>query len=1068
LKQVDDIKTLQQYYNVDPRLLVHIYDQFSVFKGKIIGKGTNKKFSSLVHDIWEWNKDKPGIYVITGPTGTGKSWFTYRLISKIFERNQRSKSQDQKEFSFYQIDNPSRFRYPVINEGNEKCIMFIDDSRIPLDSINKIENIIDEFRINDNPNGPIIITIEYNKWEKIFKKKTKLLEFSGPTLNDKLNKLNKKILQVFIERATDSEISKVLESFLNLEEYSRISIPESLKMKIVKKAAGFPIIIKILFESIKNKKINRIREIDIDDIDKDPEKYMMVKLQNSYIKEEWFENIYDYQEKISEVLSLLNAILKFNKDIPLPFLDYNFLKDISQSDNRTELMLYKILANTVTEAHLINIYIEDDELKLRMPFFELKYDLFIVPFHDIVKGGIDRLISSEMFRDYYIDYTQQLIGELNFLYQRINDIFLSNDIQLSYSIKNAYYLLLLSENSFNRDYEIKALEFASKIPGNIDPLIFRILFLIEHISYDKSKLSKLLQNNYIIKNDLLGRLFTTDDHDKRDIVWYKLITATWLGVSLKHVAKKYKFAFFELLNSNDLIAWYMVPDLINIGIINTNDGEYLIDIISNINKKIRAKISSIILKLIISGIIDKKYAIYSLKVLSSEDEKLRVYGWYVVPNLVRSALVDLEFVKINKRYFIKLLNSEDLRVRVEAWFLLPKLLETRVISEEEIIEYKPFFIDMLGSHDAIIRNNAWSLVPELIDCGIIDKSDKEYFIYSLYPYAPYPYVDFGVKLLNIWNAWSLVPKLIDSGIIDKDDREYFSYLLSPENDHPSVYAWSAVPKLLEAGIISKEEVIENKSVFIDMLGSEREPDIVYAWSVLPKLIEIGIISKEEVIENKSYFFDLLKFELLNSSEDLIAKLNEWSLVPKLIDSGIIDKDDREYFSYLLSPENDHPSVYAWSAVPKLLEAGIISKEEVIEKKGFFIYLLVYGFFSLDLSDSESDESLYLKDQLFKLSAWNIVPKLIEIGIISKKEIIENKFFFIDMLSSLDHNIRLKAWSLVAELIDCGIIDKKDAKDYKNYFIELLTSEYFTMRINAQALLPNLVELRIIEKNFEVS
>jgi len=145
LKQVDDIKTLQQYYNVDPRLLVDIYDQFSVFKGKIIGKGTNKKFSSLVHDIWEWNKDKPGIYVITGPTGTGKSWFTYRLISKIFERNRRSKSRDQKEFSFYQIENPSRFRYPVINEGNEKCIMFIDDSRIPLDSINRIENIIDEF-----------------------------------------------------------------------------------------------------------------------------------------------------------------------------------------------------------------------------------------------------------------------------------------------------------------------------------------------------------------------------------------------------------------------------------------------------------------------------------------------------------------------------------------------------------------------------------------------------------------------------------------------------------------------------------------------------------------------------------------------------------------------------------------------------------------------------------------------------------------------------------------------------------------------------------------------------------
>jgi len=1132
LKRVDDIKTLQKYYNVDPRLLVHIYDRFSVFKGKMLGKGVVKSFSSLVDDVWEWNKDKPGIYVITGPTGTGKSWFTYRLISKIFKRNQKNKSQYQKEFSFYQIDNPARFSYPVINEGNEKCIMFIDDSRVPLDSINEIESIIKELLKNDNPNGPIIITIEYNKWEKIFRKKTESLEFSGPTLNDELNKLNKKILQVFIERATNSEISEVLESFLNLEEYSRISVQPLLKIRIVKKAAGLPIIIKTLFESIKDKKINQIRETDIDDIDKDPSKYMMVKLQNSYIKEEWFENRYDYQEEISEVLSLLNAILKFNKDIPLPLLDYNFLKEISQSGNHTELKLYKILANTVKEAHLINIYIEDDELKARMPFFELKNGLFIVPMHDIVKGGIDRLISSEMFRDYYVDYTQQLIGELNLLHQRINDIFQGNDIQPSYNIKNAYYLLLLSEERRNIDYEIKALEFASKIPGNIDPLLFRILDLIRQIiSYDESK---LLQDSYIT-NDLFGRLLATNDHKIRGQVWFQVASITWLGVSLKHVAEKNKFAFFELLNSNDVRAWHMVPDLINIGIINKNDGKYFIDLLNHANQKVRARVSSVILKLITSEIIDKRNAIYSFKVLSSEDEKIRVYGWSVVPNLVRSTLVGLEFVKINKRHFIELLNSEDLKVRVGAWFLLPKLLETRVISKEEtwfllpklletrvknkeeIIEYKSFFIDMLGSHDAITRINAWSLVPELIDWGIIDKSDKEYFIYSLYPYASYPYVDFAVKLSNIENAWSLVPKLIDSGIIDKDDREYFSYLLSPENKDSSAYAWSAVPKLIEAGIISKEEVIENKSVFIDMLGSEGEPDIVYAWSAVPKLIEAGIINKEEVIESKSHLFDLLKFELLNSSEDLIAKLNEWSLVPKLIDSGIIDKNDREYFNDLLGSEDEPFSVYAWSAVPKLIEtgviskeeiienksvfidlltsvyiqilttryghltfdawsavpklieAGVISKEEIIENKSFFIYLLVLGFSDPYLSSSEVDFAEYSKNQLLMLSAWHIVSKLIETGILRQEEVKKVKSSFIEILSSQDYVTRLDAWSLVPELIDSGIIDKKDAIDYKNYFIELfLTLEDFTIKIKAQYILPKLIELGIIEEDFDVN
>jgi len=219
------------------------------------------------------------------------------------------------------------------------------------------------------------------------------------------------------------------------------------------------------------------------------------------------------------------------------------------------------------------------------------------------------------------------------------------------------------------------------------------------------------------------------------------------------------------------------------------------------------------------------------------------------------------------------------------------------------------------------------------------------------------------------------------------------------------------------------------------LGSEDEPFSVYAWSAVPKLLETGVISKEEIIENKSVFIDLLT----------------------------------SVYIQILTTRYGHLTFDAWSAVPKLIEAGVISKEEIIENKSFFIYLLVLGFSDPYLSSSEVDLAEYSKNQLLMLSAWHIVSKLIETGILRQEEVKKVKSSFIEILSSHDYVTRLDAWSLVPELIDSGIIDKKDAIDYKNYFIELfLTLEDFTIKIKARYILPKLIELGIIEEDFDVN
>jgi len=172
LNQVDDIKTLQEYYNVDPKAIADIHNEFEITNGSEGGNRSKMRFSSLIEELWNWDESKPGVYVITGPSGTGKSWFTYRVISEIFNRNEEEERlTDRNRFAFFKITSPDRFKYPVIIENGERDLLFIDDSQIEVDKIDQFEKILHEFLEQDNRTSPIIITIEYIKWERLLRKK---------------------------------------------------------------------------------------------------------------------------------------------------------------------------------------------------------------------------------------------------------------------------------------------------------------------------------------------------------------------------------------------------------------------------------------------------------------------------------------------------------------------------------------------------------------------------------------------------------------------------------------------------------------------------------------------------------------------------------------------------------------------------------------------------------------------------------------------------------------------------------------------------------------------------------
>jgi len=866
LEQVDDIKTLQQYYNVDPNVIANVHNEFEISNGEIDGKRSKKSFSTLVKELRDWNEDSnPWIYVITGPSGTGKSWFTYRVIYEIFNKNEldiRNRSGEGSRFSFFIIESPSDFKYPVVNENNQKNLMFIDDSAIEIDKINDLEKILDSFLHKDKGAiGPVIITIEYNKWEELLKTKRDKLKISSS--KDKVSKLEKKVAQIFLEETSNDEISMVLDNLLKSSEYSNIIISNEKKEKIVEKAKGLPIIIKIFLDSIKHQKAKdrekyEVTDDDIGEIDKSPTEYAMNKLWGHYIPPKWSNATENYRKEISQILSLLNSIVKFSKPVSLAILNINFLEEILNHQETDRNLLYNIL-KMIKDADFNIHHIENNKMEVRMLFFKVDKEGFLTPIHDIVRGGINGLINEYDC----IDYTDLLIKEINNILNKKLDYFFDGlEFKIKYNIKkynikDAYYLLSLSIMSNRIDYQIKSLKFtfelnkkieSSNVNKNIDLLANQLNTIFRNIlnKLNEHELLELIKNG----EDLIEKLFKTNDQEERLESWrlgLKMLDIATTSKEIKGIMDRNKSYLIEFLNSEDYrirsSAWYIVTDLIDSGIINNEDA------------------------------IEKKE--YFKELLSSENYFVRLSAWYIVTDLIDSGIIDVEDAREKKEYFKELLSSGNSGIRSFAWDIVTKLIDRGIISNEDATYFK----ELLSSEDDDIRSFAWIKVTKLIDSGIIDVEDarekKEYFK-ELWSSG-----NSGIRTF----AWDIVTKLIDRGIISNEDATYFKELLSSENYFVRLSTWDIVTKLIDSGIIDIEDAIEKKEYFKELLSSENYFVRLPAWYIVTKLIDSGIIDIEDAIEKKEYFKELL------SSEDDDIRRYACSMVMDLIDRGIINNKE---------------------------------------------------------------------------------------------------------------------------------------------------------------------------------
>ena len=230
--------------------------------------------------------------------------------------------------------------------------------------------------------------------------------------------------------------------------------------------------------------------------------------------------------------------------------------------------------------------------------------------------------------------------------------------------------------------------------------------------------------------------------------------------------------------------------------------------------------------------------------------------------------------------------------------------------------------------------------------------------------------------------------------------------------------------------VQKSGILEN--LIEKLLKTNDQGDRLEIWDLCLERFYEKVISKEVLAKNKSYFIELL------SSENEDIRRRAWHVVQLLIESGIISKEDAIYFIELLS-SNEDIRWRAWLEVPLLIESGIISKEDVMNNKKYFIELL------------SSNEDI-------RWRAWDDVSKLIELieyEIISK----EDAIYFIELLSS-NEDIRLLAWLEVPLLIESGIISKEDVMNNKKYFIELLSSKDLIIKIAITPTIPGLIKCGI--------
>jgi hypothetical protein len=98
-----------------------------------------------------------------------------------------------------------------------------------------------------------------------------------------------------------------------------------------------------------------------------------------------------------------------------------------------------------------------------------------------------------------------------------------------------------------------------------------------------------------------------------------------------------------------------------------------------------------------------------------------------------------------------------------------------------------------------------------------------------------------------------------------------------------------------------------------------------AWSKAIDMISLGLVTKDQVIQVRYSYWRLLR------SRWMTIRKKAWRLFVRLVEEGIFQSKDKERFIDFLRHRKAGVRIYAWESVPRLLELGFITKEDIVSQ-----------------------------------------------------------------------------------------------------------------------------------------
>ncbi|AHC51862.1 hypothetical protein SUSAZ_07825 [Sulfolobus acidocaldarius SUSAZ] len=184
----------------------------------------------------------------------------------------------------------------------------------------------------------------------------------------------------------------------------------------------------------------------------------------------------------------------------------------------------------------------------------------------------------------------------------------------------------------------------------------------------------------------------------------------------------------------------------------------------------------------------------------------------------------------------------------------------------------------------------------------------------------------------------------------------------------------------------------------------------------------------EIIRHKDEILSDLK------SKDREKRKTAWDKIKSLVDTGNVE---------VLEGEKNYLRSLLWNRIQGVREDA-------------WSHLDIYK----ELSVEGIERGLRANSDRIKWTAWSHIFELMDMGIVTRKKVIEDKYSFWRLLRSRWSTIRKKAWRLFVDLVKAKIFDRRDVGRY----VEFLRHNKPSVRIYAWEIALQLLNLGFIDAN----